>query len=33
MKEVFINKDNLLESDIDEVVVRTKALIINDKET
>ena len=24
MKEVFINKDNLLESDIDEVVVRTK---------
>ena len=32
MKEVFINKENLLESDIDEVVVRTKALIINDKE-
>ena len=32
MKEVFINKENLLESEIDEVVVRTKALIINDKE-
>ena len=32
MKEVFINKENLSESEIDEIVVRTKALIINDKE-
>lgn len=32
MKEVFINKENLSESEIDEVVVRTKALIINDND-
>ena len=30
MKEIIYNDDNLLESDITEVVVRTKALIIND---
>lgn len=32
MKEIVFNHDNLEESDIDEVVVRTKALLINDKE-
>lgn len=30
MKEIIYNDDDLLESDITEVVVRTKALIIND---
>ncbi len=30
MKEIIYNDDNLLKSDITEVVVRTKALIIND---
>ena len=32
MKEIVFNHDNLEESDIDEVVVRTKALLINDKD-
>ena len=32
MKEVLINNDNLDISDIDEVVVRTKALIIDDND-
>lgn len=29
MKEIFYNDDNLLESNIDEIVVRVKAVIIN----
>ena len=32
MKEIIYNYENLKEEEIDEVVVRTKALIINDKE-
>lgn len=32
MKEIIFNHDNLKDSDIDEVVVRTKGLIINDKD-
>ena len=31
MKEVFINPDNLKKEDIDETVIRAKALVINDK--
>lgn len=31
MKEIFINKDNLVESQIDEEVIRVKGLLINDK--
>ena len=32
MKEIVFNHDKLSDSDIDEVVIRTKALIINDKD-
>ena len=32
MKEILINNDNLTIDDIDEVVTRTKGLIINDKD-
>lgn len=32
MKQIVFNHDNLKDSDIDEVVVRTKGLIINDKD-
>ena len=32
MKEILYNYDNLTKEDIDEVVVRTKGLIINDKD-
>ena len=32
MRQIVFNHDNLKEDDIDEVVVRTKALIINDKD-
>ena len=32
MKEIIFNNDNLSEIDIDEIVIRTKALIINKKE-
>ena len=31
MKEIVFNHDNLSDSDIDEVVIRAKALIINSK--
>lgn len=32
MKEIIFNHDNLSDNDIDEVVTRTKALLINDKD-
>ena len=32
MKKIVFNHDNLKDSEIDEVVVRTKALLINDKD-
>jgi len=32
MKEIFYNDDNLLEDEIDEVVVRVKAVIINSRD-
>lgn len=32
MKEILYNYDNLTKNDIDEVVVRTKGLIINDND-
>lgn len=32
MKEILFNHDNLKSDDIDEIVIRVKALIINDKE-
>lgn len=31
MKEIIHNRDNLIEKDITEIVVRTKALIINNE--
>ncbi len=31
MKQIIINNDNLIEKDIDDTVIRTKALIINSK--